>query len=353
MLLVKGFEILPLCGPRCSKYTIRILFLFLALYPFHQYYYFGFRFSQWDLLLFSGVATLIFGLFIVATVHDRFQETLARLAARQALHFEAISLEKFLQRVQTHSEKWARGVGFGSAVVIFIAFVLVLMIKFDRQRALLGVGEVIGAYITGNYLGYMVGYGRLGYLLKKNQIAVKVDPNHVDGVCGLKPMGDYFFYQAMIVAIPTIFLAIWWFVFPIYPRDYTHWEKIYLWLLSPALALEVLAFIVPLWSFHQIMTAKKNGFKKKADQLSVRIQAMRQSLAKGNSTDKESVDTEQIEQLTAEYWAIENMVTWPVDLKTRKKFRVNNILLLLPLLGDISKRTIEWTKILKFLNNFM
>ncbi len=56
-----------------------------------------------------------------------------------------------------------------------------------------------------------------------------IDPLHVDGVCGLKLVGEFYFYQAMITALPAVFRAVWWFIFPIWPRDYRRWEELYLW----------------------------------------------------------------------------------------------------------------------------
>ncbi len=56
-----------------------------------------------------------------------------------------------------------------------------------------------------------------------------------------------------------------------------------------------------------------------------------------------------IEDKTDCYWAIENMPTWPVDTKTKKQFKLNNILLFLPLLGDIAKRSIAWKDVLELL----
>lgn len=49
------------------------------------------------------------------------------------------------------------------------------------------------------------------------------------------------------------------------------------------------------------------------------------------------------------YWAIENMPTWPVDMKTSRRFRLNNVLLFIPLLGDIAKRKLEWSQVLELL----
>ncbi len=64
------FAILPVCDDRCRRNTIATLYLLVSLYPLHQFYYYRFTFTQWDLLLFSGTALFIFGLKIVARVPE-------------------------------------------------------------------------------------------------------------------------------------------------------------------------------------------------------------------------------------------------------------------------------------------
>ena len=59
----------------------------------------------------------------------------------------------------------------------------------------------------------------------------------------------------------------------------------------------------------------------------------------------------QIKEKTERYWAIENMVTWPVDIGTRQQFRFNNILLFMPIIGDVAKRNFNWEKIYGVLKN--
>jgi hypothetical protein len=177
-----------------------------------------------------------------------------------------------------------------------------------------------------------------------------VQPSHVDGVAGLKPVGDFYFYQAMVAAIPAIFLAAWWFLFPIWPRDYSHWEESYLVLLSAAMMAEILAFLIPIWGFHRIMVSAKEKFLKDADRLSVEISELRRGKESDQHANSKKLLSEQIESKTQRYWAIENMPTWPVDIKTKRRFKLNNLLLFIPLLGDIAKRSIDWKHVLELLN---
>ncbi len=181
--------------------------------------------------------------------------------------------------------------------------------------------------------------------MKKESVKIMLQPTHVDGVAGLKPIGDFFFYQAMVTAIPAIFLAAWWFLFPIWPREYSHWEDPYIILLSIAILIEILAFLIPIWSFHRIMICEKKKWLEEADRLSNEITAIEHTLESGQSL----MQSEQIEEMKKYYWSIENMAIWPVDIKTKRQFKLNNILMFIPLIGDIAKRSFDWKHILAIL----
>ena len=201
---------LPVCNTGCRKIFIKLLFVFLAVYPFYQYYLFQFNFAQWDLLLFTGVGTLIVGLRIIARMPERFRDVIMRLERRQALVLGSMSCEDLFDEVRKQGDLWARLIGLLAALALGVAFADALSKSFTWPRLLLGFGEMIAGYIAGNYLGRIASYGHFGGLLKKHGLTVKVEPSHVDGVGGLKPVGDYYFYQAMVVGIPAIFLAVWW-----------------------------------------------------------------------------------------------------------------------------------------------
>jgi hypothetical protein len=340
---------LPLCDRTCLRYLYYLLYLFLLLLPFHEYYRNKFNFTQWDLLLFTGVVTFIVGLKLGGCVNERFDWTVDRLFARGCLKVEGEDKSQFIVQLESNALHWARVGGIAAGISILGAFAIVLSQDFFWPRALLGICEAIGAYIAGTYLGRMACYGQLSRQLKRQSVEVVVQPMHVDGVAGLKPVGDFYFYQAMVVAIPAIFLAVWWFLFPIWPRDYSHWEDAYLVLLSAAIIVEILTFFIPIWGFHLIMVQAKANWLEEADRLSTEISQLRKYEDTERGDDFRKSTAALIEDKTDCYWAIENMPTWPVDIKTKKQFKLNNILLFLPLLGDIAKRSIAWKDVLELL----
>ena len=342
-------DLLPTCNTTCHRNNIFALWLFLFFLPFHQYYYFQFELTQWDLLLFTGVLTFILGLNLAEGLNKRFLFTLNRMITRGIIKIDSQEKKIFFKQLETHTQQCARIGGIVVAILLLGSFVVVLINDFYLQRAVLAVAESMGGYIAGTYLGRMVGYGQLGWLLTKKSIKVEAQPSHVDGVAGLKPIGDFYFHQASIMALPAIYLAVWWLLFPIWPRDYSHWEDAYLVLLSISIGIEILGFLVPLWSFHRIMVHEKERWLKKADELSCKINAIQSVPDADRHGNTEKPPREQVEMMRKYYWSIENMPIWPVDIKTRGRFRLHNIFLFIPLIGDIAKRTFDWKHILSVL----
>ncbi len=89
------------------------------------------------------------------------------------------------------------------------------------------------------------------------------------------------------------------------------------------------------------MLKRKLELHREADALIVRINELQSELQATQNSDEKKVLIGEINRHQAHFLAIENMSTWPVDLKTRLRFRVNNMLLLFPLVGDIAKRSVE------------
>lgn len=340
---------LPLCGPTCQSRVIRLLWLVVLVLPAYQLQVSGLEFMQWDLLLFSGLLAFILGLKLIAGLKQRFENTIQRLIQRKVLLLPENAIDAFFAQLEGHARDWARLAGLVCALAMALAFGIALAQDFQWPRALLGLAEVPAAYIAGTYLGRMASYGQVGWQLQAQGISLGLQPDHVDGVAGLKPIGDYYFRQACIAAIPAVFLALWWFIFPLWPRDYSAWEQAYLALLSLAILIEVLAFIVPIWSFHRLMLNAKQHWLGDADRLSIEINELERRLDAG---DTHAPGATRLAELRRRFWAIEDMATWPVDLRTRKRFQLNNLLLLLPLVGDIAKRNLDWNRLLSVLKQF-
>jgi len=304
----------------------------------------------WDWLLISGWFALIAGLWLAHGVPDKLEDTLDRLANRGALAVTPERLYSFKQELETRLVKyWALGAGSIVALSILIAFAFAFPGREIYFRIPLILAEMLGGYIAGCYLGRMACYGTLGSSLKKAGIELRVIAGHPDSVGGLKPVGNFYFHQAMVVAIPAIFLATWLLLIPLpyFHPFYHHWQRAYAGLLALAIVSEMLAFLIPLKSFHLEMERHKRILSQEADKLAPEIAEIQRRLAEGQPGDEAKALKDSLADKTARYWAIEQLPAWPIDLRTKRLFSLSNIALLLPLISEYTGLSKQWAEFLK------
>lgn len=351
--------LVPSCGERCQRYTLALLVLILVIYSLFELYRVGSDLVNWDLLIISGVFAFLVGLWLARTIPDKFQSTLDRLADRGVLigtkgKTPKDDLENLKSTLDRRAEIWARAVAVVLAVAMMAAYLVAYREGFTVVRIFVATAEVIGAYIAGTLLGRMACFGQFGWILGKQAIEIKVVPGHVDGAAGLKPVGDFYFFQAMVAAIPAVYLAAWWVLIPFTPQhDYDVWREPYLGLLMIAIGLEVLAFFVPLWSFHKQMKNKKQELFKEADELSARMNDIQRKIIDLESYEEKKALRDHVSEIADQYWTIEKMPTWPVDVRTRRRFGLNNFLLLLPLVGNFIGTTEAWQAFVNIITTFI
>ena len=318
----------PLWGDRQVRVAIPLLWVSMVGYAGYNLYVWRAALHQWDMLLITGLLALLLGLVYVRHIDEWFEMTVRRLVDRRAIAMNEGGASDLLERINRSATLWARAMALAAALALGVAFFMSLLEDFRPEKALLMIPEVLGAYLAGSYLGRMASYGRLGRVLHDRGVELHLRPDHVDGAAGLKPVGDFYFRQAMVAAIPVAFLGIWVVLFPFWDR-YADWGRPYLFLLVVALALELLAFIAPMLSFHRAMMSKKNQLLSEADRISREIETLRATPIESDAgADARSA---RVEVLKTRYWAIENMPVWPVDLSTRRRFGRANLILALPL----------------------
>lgn len=298
----------------------------------------GFSLSKWDLLLLSGLVLLTVGIWLSMHVPGKMNDTLTRLSNRGVLDTTGEKLKQFRITLESRTIVWGCAAGLIVGIAILVAFLGAFgRDEFSWARISLTALEVFGGYIAGWYLGRMASYGRLGLLLKKGGIPVRLTPGHPDGVAGLKPIGNFYFFQAMVASIPAIYLGFWLIVMPFYPVEsgYDRWKEPYLGLLPLALAFEILAFLVPIWFFHWEMQKQKSALQPEADSLGRNMMQLETELSELRNTQKYDLLKDHLSHMTKRYFDIENMPTWPVDIKTRRRFTRNNLLLFIPLINNL------------------
>jgi hypothetical protein len=324
------------------RFVLRVSSLLFFLLCLKELWDHGTYWPRWDLLLISGVAAFILGIRLSLNIPNKLKETLVRLMHRGVLEITEERLQVFESDFQKKADVWAHRLGLIIAFAILVAFIVAF--GLSSIKISLTVLEVLGGYIAGSSIGIMAWYGRLGLVLKQHRIPIKVLPGHLDGAAGLKPLGDIYFRQAMLIGIPALYLAVWQLIiqFKLVLVDYRHWSGGYAGLLVLPLLLEILAFLMPLWSFHQEMLIQKKKHLQDADQLSLKINKVQDALITEHPAEQRELLKDQLSSMTKQYWDIENMPTWPVDVKTKRLFLRNNLVLLLPLINEfVSSKDIK------------
>jgi hypothetical protein len=304
-----------------------------------QLYYHGASFGHWDVLALSGWLTVALGLRASEHLPAQLRHTLRRLDNRDLLPSTTTGDELASEMIE-ESRRWSWTMGIVAAVAMLAAAGAAFSEQlYDRWPFLLFA--IPGGLLVGRELGRMVAYGRLGAFLEARGALPQVLPGYIDGAGGLKPVGDFFFRQAMLLAIPAVYLGAWYFLIPVtFPR-YGYWRQPYLWLLAIALSIEVVAFVAPMLRFHGHMVATKRALLDEADHRAREIAELEQVAASGTVEGADGV-RDRVKWAADRFQAIESLPTWPVDARTRRRFSLNNAGLALPFVGHLVGQTEIW-----------
>jgi hypothetical protein len=334
----------PPLGARVGRFAIALLALLAAIRTL------GFWLAGiWDWLFVSGWSAFILAVLFAHTIPDRLEHALARLAHRGVLAVTPDHLDRFCKDQEERIvRRWAPGFGFAVALGIAAAFAFAYGRELVFVMPLLFL-EMVGGYIAGCYLGRVACYGSLGSALESRGLPLRVMAGHLDGVGGLKPIGEFYFYQAMVVAIPAVFLAMWLFLFtlPHFQARYYHWQKPYAGLLALAIMFEVLAFVLPLLWFHRAMVRQKTDLLREADQLSPKIAEIQRKLGEGQPPEQAAALEKTLVQMTAYVETIDKLPVWPVDPYTKRRFALNNLMLFFPVVSQLTGLSQVWADFLK------
>lgn len=306
---------------------------------------------SWDVMLFSGSVACMIGLYYVRQIDDRMMNTIHRLIRRGAFYrcdrgestrnesdTASAGDDRNYHVLSSHLRKRADTascrIGLLVSVAMYTAF-----LPYNQVVGLLNplvVMEVAVAYVAGRFLGRMAAYGRLGKHLRECDFDVKVQPGHPDETAGLKPVGDFYFYQAKILAIPAAYLGIWLIILTLYSTPYGYWQIPYLFLLFVSLILANVGFVVPLASFHKSMKKQKAIQLDVADQLSRLILKDKALLRDPDlGAERETIEN-RLAATVQQYRDIERMPTFPLDVSVRRKYGFGNLILTLPIASFVA-----------------
>jgi len=318
----------------------------LILLILNEFYAFGTYLPAWDWLFVSGWITFLLTYKATFLLPDKVDEVLSRLAASRVLDDSDNELGDFKRGLHESARRaaWVGGVIVAAALALGWIVAKRGALPFYFLTVLL---EVAVAFLAGSFIGRAVSYSRLGQRLKNEGFSINVDPEHLDGVAGLRPIGRLYFFQSVVVAVPGAFLAVWWFLIPLFGERYSAWRDVYAGLLVFVVFCEVLAFFSPMWSFHRVMSGKKAQLLIEADQISEQATGIQKQL-RGSANEGTTAQLEdQLARMTKRYQAIVEMPTWPVDKRIQRRFALNNLILFIPVIAQLLGAPSSWQHFLE------
>jgi hypothetical protein len=146
--------------------------------------------------------------------------------------------------------------------------------------------------------------------------------------------------QASIVAAIGLYAGIWWLLISnnhFFGFRYGIWQNPYLVWVAVCLLLEWLVLLVPLRYFHQQMVAERSRLQPEADTCARRVVTIDAKLVHTTSSEDDQRLSNERERALNRWRAITEMPAWPIDGQLRKRFRWNNVVILLPLV-------LQWLK---------
>jgi hypothetical protein len=313
---------------------------------------FGLDVRAWDPLYVSAVLLFVLVIRAALELEPRFATMIDRLARRGVLELDPRGLDVLHRRLQERSDRWATHGGLAMAGVVLVTFVVAYRIA-ERSEVVFTAVATAGGYIAGRAAGRALAFGRFGSWLEGWNLRVSVAPGHVDGAAGLKPVGDFYSFQATLLAIPAFFLAVWWAAIPTVHalQRYDYWRGPYLGLLAVCVAAQIAGFVLPLLSFRRLMRAQKRDLLYEADTMSREIWALQSRLPSTLDQADRNAIQERLALLHNRYAEIEEMPTWPVDKRTRHRFELRNLVLLVPIAGKALSLAPSWQDLVEEVRN--
>jgi hypothetical protein len=349
---------------RTIRWFLGVVALYLAYQVWLNGRYFGNDWACWDYMLISGFLAFLVAIWLATSITRRLDEAIERLRLNNALIIDAGGVARLKahmaaqgKSVQVWSGILIGLIVFGSFVWVFAPYVGPIWTAWragtlpEGGVALLELSiftliSALCAALAGLFFGRLTHYGTLASVLSADGSGLRIVPGHQDGAAGLKPIGDFYLYQALLLAIPILWLGLWWaWIIPNY-KDvvcpltgqpqmlFREWQGPYFvqWLV--VLLYFQFAFVRPVLTLRRYIRARRTDLNRgEAPRLeSELLDRQRQLLAHSPVALADAAGG--LDQISRRLWAIRSMGEWPMDVATLAKYRsvvVGEVLL--PLAG--------------------
>ena len=362
-----------LLGPKLIGSFTAIVAVFTAYQLALNFHAYRFAWACWDYMLISANCSFIAAMVLVLSLTRRFDASLRQLRLNNALVMsddDVVDLkDRTRQRARTIELLSGLLIGtmvLGSFIFVFGEFIATIWTTWRMNQlpsggwalaefGLFVVISVVSAGIAGLFFGRLTRYGMLASVLSDDHERLRVIPGHFDGACGLKPIGDFYLFQAILLAIPILWLGAWWaWIIPQYkglvcpvtqqPQMlFAEWRGPFFvqWLV--VLGYFFMGFVRPFFKLRQRIRATRLSLvRDEAPRLEQEILAGHgREAVLGPAHAARSEDDR--ERLSRRLWSINTMGDWPMDSATLAKYRsllLGEVLLplgahLLPRIGNL------------------
>lgn len=340
---------------RSIKWFLSLIAVYLGYQIWLNYQYYGTHWSCWDFMMISGFLAFIAAVWLAADLNRRLNRAIDQLRLNNVLVIDDTGVAELKQEMSTRGRSVQVWSGILITLVIFGSYLYVfgpLTVRVwtawqsglhpEATATLIQIStftfvSALGAALAGMLFGRLTHYGRLAGVLSKDERYLRIVPGHADGACGLKPIGDYYLYQALVFAVPIIWLSAWWaWLIPSYEGHvcavtghtfnlYGAWQNAYLvqWLV--VLLYFYMGFVWPFLALRRrIKQARKSFNTNVAARLQNDIYALQNQLAEpqaADATQHHLTILPMIDAKSKELWAIRHMSGWPMDAGTLAKYR--------------------------------
>ncbi len=295
--------------------------------------------SAWTLILLGAV--------MAQSLDGKMADMLRTLVDRRAISMSSLQLHDFLKSIHRRSVSAARFGSFVSATVLIMVYLVQLDYRaatnFDQIVLWLEfVLELCAVVVIGQYCGRIILYGRLGSRLRNEGLEIRSIVGHWDQTCGLKPIGDFYSYQAQLALLPALFFGLWTLLMPYWPTEvtdmYDAWFFWYLGFFIVFMFVQLLVFVLPIVGFSREMSRQKS-------ELEPTLRRLHSSLIELQEQQRSETDAHRImrwarkrNRILEEISLLEESPTWPVGPKLRSRMKVQNIAIMaLPVVTNLYK----------------
>lgn len=335
--------------------TIRWFLTIVALYLTYQIWlnakHFGRQGACWDYMLISGFLAFLVAISLATGISRRLGEAIDRLRLNNALVITDDGILRLKQQMSGQGKSIQVWSGLFIGFLIFGSYIWVFgdlttqIWQAWRQGMLpqgglalveLGIFTTISALsaaLAGLFFGRLTYYGTLASVLSNEDSGLRITPGHFDGVCGLKPLGDFYLFQAVLLAIPILWLGAWWaWIIPSY-KDvictvtgqpqflFREWQGPFFiqWLV--VLCYFYMGFVRPFLTLRRRIRSNKADLNRQdAAHLEQAIFQLQAQLVSNPAGAGANVAND-IDSLSRRLWSIRTMPDWPMDPLTLAKWK--------------------------------